>query len=316
MAHAGAVEPRQPIGAVDRAEHLLLIGDHRPRSRRRRDSARERSDRPGSAPRGRRTATRSSTWCMVWPTRPNSTTGHTSLMKRASEVPPEVESSGVRPVSSRIAPASSAVSGPGEVTKASPLVLIARSWRSSTRRQLRAQPGLERCGRVAVVEADVEGRARRRRDHVARRIADVDRGDHQPGRLEMGAAGVQGLARQRVEHAQQARDRIVGPLGIGDVALHAANRQMAGHRAAPADLDHLAEALAGWSARRPGRRPAARPAPAARRAAFCVPLTAGPSSSPVIRQLIEPAGRRSPSSRATAATKQAIAPFMSTAPRP
>ena len=50
---------------------------------------------------------------------------------------------------------------------------------------------------------------------------------------------------------------------------------------------------------------------------FLVPLTATPSSSPVISRLTEPAGvRPASSSRATAATKAATAPFMSAAPRP
>ena len=38
-------------------------------------------------------------------------------MKRASEVPPVVESTGVRPVTSRIALATVSVKGPGAVTK-------------------------------------------------------------------------------------------------------------------------------------------------------------------------------------------------------
>ncbi len=49
-----------------------------------------------------------------------------------------------------------------------------------------------------------------------------------------------------------------------------------------------------------------------------MPLIPAASSSPVINRLIEPAkpAPRSPSQRWTAATKAAIAPFMSTAPRP
>ena len=49
-----------------------------------------------------------------------------------------------------------------------------------------------------------------------------------------------------------------------------------------------------------------------------VPLIAGPSSSPVIKRLIEPSkpSPRRARKRDTAATKQAIAPFMSVAPRP
>ena len=47
-----------------------------------------------------------------------------------------------------------------------------------------------------------------------------------------------------------------------------------------------------------------------------VPSTAGPSSSPVINRLIEPSGGPSARCRAAAATKAAMAPFMSQAPRP
>ena len=51
---------------------------------------------------------------------------------------------------------------------------------------------------------------------------------------------------------------------------------------------------------------------------FFVPLTATPSSSPVINRLIEPAKPvpRAARNRSAAAMKAAIAPFMSTAPRP
>ena len=42
--------------------------------------------------------TRSSTLCMVLPTKPNSTTRAASLIKRASDVPPLVDNSGCLPV--------------------------------------------------------------------------------------------------------------------------------------------------------------------------------------------------------------------------
>ena len=44
------------------------------------------------------TGTHSSALCMVVPARPSSTTGQTSLMKRASDVPPLVEKNGDWPV--------------------------------------------------------------------------------------------------------------------------------------------------------------------------------------------------------------------------
>ena len=60
------------------------------------------------------------------------------------------------------------------------------------------------------------------------------------------------------------------------------------------------------------------PRSARRFSILTVPLTAGPSSSPVIRRLIEPP--KSPPrflrKRVAASVKAAIAPFMSAAPRP
>src|SRR6266403_499202 len=108
---------------------------------------------------------------------------------------------------------------------------------------------------------------------------------------------------------------------IGDVALDAVDKERARQRAAAADFDAIAEHfhIAGlaeheWSNFSP------------RAAAHCnnltVPLTEMSSSSPVIRNEIEPlpfwrglppwAARWS----STAATLQAIPPFISTAPRP
>jgi hypothetical protein len=51
---------------------------------------------------------------------------------------------------------------------------------------------------------------------------------------------------------------------------------------------------------------------------FTVPLTAGPSSSPVIKRLIEPpkSRPRRARNRWQASVKAAMAPFMSAAPRP
>ena len=59
------------------------------------------------------------------------------------------------------------------------------------------------------------------------------------------------------------------------------------------------------------------PSSASQRSILAVPLIAAASSSPVISRLIEPGGGPSLAmSRATAAAKAAIAPFMSAAPRP
>src|SRR5690606_41149878 len=59
------------------------------------------------------------------------------------------------------------------------------------------------------------------------------------------------------------------------------------------------------------------PLAAAHASSFTVPLTAGPSSSPVISSETAPLGAPCLSTqRANAATKQAIPPFMPTAPPP
>ena len=59
----------------------------------------------------------------------------------------------------------------------------------------------------------------------------------------MRGAVVERRARHGVEHAHQAMHRIVGELRIGGVALHAVHDELAGEAAAPADLDHVAQAL-------------------------------------------------------------------------
>jgi hypothetical protein len=60
------------------------------------------------------------------------------------------------------------------------------------------------------------------------------------------------------------------------------------------------------------------PRSARRFSILVVPLTAGPSSSPVISRLMAPpkSGPRFLRNRALASVKAAIAPFMSAAPRP
>ena len=87
--------------------------------------------------------------------------------------------------------------------------------------------------------------------------------------------------------------------------------------AAPADLDHVAERLGvGRLADDAGveRSPRA----FSQSSTLRVPLIEMPSSSPVMSRLIEPpnAGPRAARKRDAAAAKQAIAPFMSAAPRP
>ncbi|GJE43160.1 hypothetical protein AEGHOMDF_2339 [Methylobacterium soli] len=58
----------------------------------------------------------------------------------------------------------------------------------------------------------------------------------------MRRAVVQRLRREGGGKAQHAGNRVLGPVRIGHVALAPVDRELAGERAAPADLDHLAEA--------------------------------------------------------------------------
>src|SRR3954465_15140149 len=51
-------------------------------------------------------------------------------------------------------------------------------------------PGLELVAGPQIVEADVEGGLRLAGDHIGGRVADIDRGDLQPGSLEMLGAAV------------------------------------------------------------------------------------------------------------------------------
>ena len=78
---------------------------------------------------------------------------------------------------------------------------------------------------------------------------------------------------------------------IGGVALHAVDGDGAGQRAAPADLDHVAELVRIGRLADERRRPSVSPFAAAHSSSLTVPLIAGPSSSPVIRKEIEPLRR-------------------------
>ena len=107
---------------------------------------------------------------------------------------------------------------------------------------------------------------------------------------ELRAALVERLALQRLDQLHQAADRIVGALRIGDVALLAGDDQMAVERAAPADLDGVAELLLTLLGSPRMQWSNFSPRSAAHCSSLGVPLTAMPSSSPVIRNEIEPFG--------------------------
>ena len=61
--------------------------------------------------------TLSSIWCIVFPTNPNSATGHRCVINRASDVPPVVDNSATFPVCALIALQSSSVNFPTSVAK-------------------------------------------------------------------------------------------------------------------------------------------------------------------------------------------------------
>ena len=72
-------------------------------------------------------------------------------------------------------------------------------------------------------------------------VADVDRGEFEVRWIEVVGAVVERRRHQRAHQLDQAAHRIVGELRIGDVALLAGDHQHAVERAAPADLDRVAD---------------------------------------------------------------------------
>ena len=128
-------------------------------------------------------------------------------MKRASEVPPPVESEGLRPVTSSTARATRSVNGPGLVRNATALVgskVERRAPAAVRRRDPALDLGGERFGRPEIVEADVELEAHFARNDVEGRIADVDRDHFEVGRLEVGVAGIERRREQRRQYRAQA----------------------------------------------------------------------------------------------------------------
>ena len=156
-----------------------------------------------------------------------------ALDEAASEVPPPVDSAGLRPVTSSTPPAMRSVNGPGLVKKATALVgskvSVAGPPRAAAiRRDLR----LERFGRPKIVEADVEDEPNLGRNDVGGRIADVDAGDFEVRGLEVGVSLIerrrgerreQGCERRKSDSRRDA-DRRHGPGGRGSRACRSASR--------------------------------------------------------------------------------------------
>src|SRR3954453_6308843 len=167
-------------------------------------------------------------------------------MKRASEVPPEVDSSGLRPVTSSIADTASSVNGPGLVTNTFEFE-GSQTMRADAGAAGLCQPRLDQLAQarlgVVVVVADVEFCAGLARDDIVGGVADVDRGEFEIGGLELRAAMVERLVGDGHDQPRDIRHRIGSAVRIGDVALHAVDVKRARLRAAAADLDGVAERL-------------------------------------------------------------------------
>ena len=109
--------------------------------------------------------------------------------------------------------------------------------------RLGIEPGHQALAGVVRIEADVQPPARLGRDQIGRRISDVEGGQLQIGRLEGLIAFVQLVVGQTGDQPGQDRDRIGRTVRIGDMALFAVDGDPGVERAAPPDLDHVAEGV-------------------------------------------------------------------------
>jgi hypothetical protein len=165
-------------------------------------------------------------------------------MKRASEVPPLVDSSGRRPVTSSIAVATRSVKAPRGVRNATALVGSKESAARPPGSAAAAAPldlGAQAPRRPEIVEADIEGEADFAGNDVGGAIADVDGDDFEIRGVEIRRSRIERRRLQRGEDRRKRVNGIVGEMGIGDMALAAGERQPAGERAATAVLDRVAE---------------------------------------------------------------------------
>ena len=150
------------------------------------------------------------------------------------------------------------------------------------------------------------------------RVADIDGRDLQRRGWKCAVPWSSGVAVSACSMRDQAMRRVVGEMRIGGMALHAVTVSEPVHAAAPADLDHVAERLgAGRLADDAGIEPLAARRQPVEQLARAVDrdrlLVAGDEQADRAAEV----RRRAREERArTAATKAAIAPFMSAAPRP
>ena len=130
-------------------------------------------------------------------------------------------------------------------------------------------------------------------DHVGRAGAGVDVRALERGRREIRRCRrPSAIAASSASAGASAVDRIAREVRIGDVALHALDRQRARQRAAAAVLDHVAEPRHRRRLADDAVVDASRRARASRSTTLTVPSMDGPSSSEVISSAIEPARPR------------------------
>ena len=166
-------------------------------------------------------------------------------MKRASEVPPLVESSGLRPVTSSIALTARSVKAPGFVTNTLEL-----EYSHTMRARMRLPQAFASRSSTSARSVSWVWLSLKRMLNFARAwpgitllggVADIDGGEFEIGSLELGAAVIERLVGERHDQPRNIRHRIGRAMRIGDMALHAVDIQRAGLRAAAADLDAVAE---------------------------------------------------------------------------
>ena len=147
-------------------------------------------------------------------------------MKRASDVPPVGAELGRHPRHLRYRRGDEPAQRSGRGEKGNARDLDHEIVVAAHRIEAAAQPGLEALRRVQVVEADVEARRGLARDHVVRRVADVDARDLERGGLEIAACPRRAAALKRADSMRTMLVRgVVGEVGIGGMALGAAHRR-------------------------------------------------------------------------------------------
>ena len=142
---------------------------------------------------------------------------------------------------SRIACASASLSAPGAVRNGSPPSVQAISCSTPWRATIASSRSRSDAGVDSVLKRKLKSIDELARDDVAGAGAGVDVRHLPRGRREVGVAAVPLDADQLGEQRRGEVDRVLRQLRIGDVALHAADAQLARERAAAAVLDRVAE---------------------------------------------------------------------------